>query len=62
MAKESYVLTEAQIQALEKAKHEKEAHGEIETEHPGYLASEDALSYTDGCQGHRTGENDRSLI
>ncbi|APS52296.1 hypothetical protein AVI50_15605 (plasmid) [Piscirickettsia salmonis] len=25
----------------EKAKQEKEAHGEIETEHPGYLGSQD---------------------
>jgi len=30
-----YILTEAQLQCLEKAKLEKEAHGEIETEHPG---------------------------
>jgi transposase len=40
-AEEGYVLTEAQIQALEKAKQEKEAHGEIQTEHPGYLGSQD---------------------
>jgi len=35
------VLTESQIQALEKAKLEKEAYGEIETEHPGYLGAQD---------------------
>jgi len=35
------VLTEDQVQALEKAKLEKQAHGEIETHHPGYLASQD---------------------
>ncbi|QGN78645.1 Integrase core domain protein [Piscirickettsia salmonis] len=35
------LLTEEQLQALEKAKQEKEAHGEIETEHPGYLGSQD---------------------
>jgi hypothetical protein len=29
------VLTEAQLVALEKAKTEKEAHGEFESEHPG---------------------------
>ena len=30
------MLTEAQVVALEKAKTEKEAHGEFESEHPGY--------------------------
>jgi hypothetical protein len=40
-AQEGLVLTEAQVVALEKAKQEKEAHGEIETYHPGYLGSQD---------------------
>ena len=35
------VLTESQIVALERKQQEKEAHGEIETEHPGYLGSQD---------------------
>jgi transposase InsO family protein len=35
------VLTEPQVRAMEKAKQEKEAHGEIETEHPGYLGAQD---------------------
>jgi winged helix-turn helix protein/integrase-like protein len=35
------VLTEAQVQALEKAKEEKEARGEIDTAHPGYLGAQD---------------------
>jgi transposase InsO family protein len=35
------VLTESQVRAMEKAKEEKAAHGEIETEHPGYLGAQD---------------------
>jgi len=38
---QSMILTEAQVIALEKSKQEKEAHGEIETEHPGYLGAQD---------------------
>lgn len=40
-AQEGILLTEEQLQCLEKAKLEREAHGEIETEHPGYLGSQD---------------------
>ena len=35
------VLTESQVQALEQTKEEKQAHGEIETHHPGFLVSQD---------------------
>lgn len=38
---EGLVLTEAQVIALERAKEEKVAHGEIETLHPGYLGAQD---------------------
>src|SRR6266498_3672134 len=41
VAQDGIILTEDQVRALEKAKLEKEAHGEIETEHPGYLGSQD---------------------
>jgi transposase InsO family protein len=41
MAQEEMILTEDQLKAFEKAKEEKEAHGEIETEHPGYLLAQD---------------------
>jgi len=34
---------EEQLAALEKAKQEKEAHGEIETQHPGYLGAQDTF-------------------
>jgi transposase InsO family protein len=40
-AQDGLVLTESQLLALEKAKTEKEAHGEIETECPGYLGAQD---------------------
>lgn len=42
-ARESLILTESQVAALEAAKLEKEAHGEIETAHPGYLGSQDTF-------------------
>lgn len=35
------VLTESQVVALESAKEEKQAHGEIETFHPGFLLGQD---------------------
>ena len=41
MAQDGLILTEGQLRALEKAREEKQAHGEIETEHPGYLGSQD---------------------
>lgn len=40
-AQDGILLTEEQIAALERAKQEKEAHGEIETECPGYLGAQD---------------------
>jgi len=40
-AQESMILTEDQLKALERSKDEKEAQGEIETEHPGYLGAQD---------------------
>jgi len=43
------ILTEDRLQALEKAKQEKESLGEIETEHPGYLGVQDTF-YVGGPQ------------
>lgn len=42
-AAEGWVYTEPQLQALERKKREQEACGEIETEHPGYLGSQDTF-------------------
>ena len=41
VAKEGVILTESQLAALERKRQEKEAHGEIETAHPGYLGAQD---------------------
>lgn len=41
VAAEGLIMTEAQLQAMERKKEEQEAHGEIETEHPGYLGAQD---------------------
>lgn len=41
VAQDGLILTEAQMLALERKKEKKEATGEIETEHPGYLGAQD---------------------
>lgn len=41
MAQDGVILTEAQLVALERKKEKREASGEIETEHPGYLGCQD---------------------
>lgn len=41
VAEEGLILTEAQVIALERKREKLEAQGEIETEHPGYLVSQD---------------------
>ena len=40
-AEHANILTESQVQALEQAKAEKEAHGEVESPHPGFLVAQD---------------------
>ncbi|RLG44075.1 MAG: IS481 family transposase [Thermoproteota archaeon] len=42
-AEHGNILTESQVQALEKAKEEKEAWGEIESFHPGFLLGQDTF-------------------
>jgi hypothetical protein len=43
VASDGIMLSDAQIAALEKKKHDDEACGEIETAHPGYLGSQDTF-------------------
>lgn len=41
VAEDGLILTEAQLTAMERKKEKREAIGEIETEHPGYLGAQD---------------------
>jgi hypothetical protein len=41
VAQDGIILTEAQMIAMERKKEKREAFGEIETEHPGYLGAQD---------------------
>ena len=50
VAQEGIILTESQLQALEKVKEEKLAAGEIETEYPGYLIAQDSF-YVSNMKG-----------
>ncbi|MBD0294218.1 MAG: hypothetical protein ICV84_03305 [Flavisolibacter sp.] len=40
-AREGLLLSESPLSALQKAREEKQASGEIQTQHPGYLGAQD---------------------
>jgi len=50
-AQERFILTESQLAALEKAKAEKEVHGEFETECPGSRVPMGANDQSFCCSG-----------
>src|SRR5262245_20658219 len=64
VAQEGVVLTEAQLAALERKREEQEAHGEFESEHPGYCGAQDTyyvgnLKGVGRCRASRQpGQND----
>jgi hypothetical protein len=63
VAQEGLILTEAQVIALEKAKMEKEAHGEFESECPGYCGAQDTF-YVGNMKGvpHLSADLRRHLL
>lgn len=50
VAQDGLILTEEQLRALEKAKEDKQAHGQIETEPPGYLGAQDTFYHPEGTR------------
>lgn len=60
-AENGIILTDEQVAALERKKHDDEACGEIETAHPGYLGSQDTF-YVGNLKGVGASINKPSLI
>jgi hypothetical protein len=64
VAQEGLVLTEGQLAALEKAKTDKEAHGEFESECPGYCGAQDTFirRHPEGGRTHLPADVHRHLF
>jgi hypothetical protein len=64
VAQDGGILTESQLAALERAKVDKEAHGEFDSEHPGYCLAQDTF-YVGTLKGVGRGlpaDGDRHLL
>ena len=61
-AQEGLVLTEAQVAALEKAKLDKEAHGEFESECPGYCVAQFLRRHPQGRGARLPADGNRHLF
>lgn len=63
-AQDGLVLTEAQVVALERARQDNEAHGEFESECPGYCAAQDNLlcRHAEGCREDLSADLYRYLL
>jgi hypothetical protein len=63
VAQDGGVLTESQLAALEKAKLDKKAQGEFDSEHPGYCgAGHVLLRHTEGRRADLSADGDRHLL
>ena len=64
VAQDGVILTEAQLAAMEKAKPEKEAHGEFDSECPGYCVAQDTfyVGTLKGVGPHLPADRDRHLL
>ncbi len=64
MEQEGIILDENQVAALEKAKEEKQAHGEIETYYLGFLVAQDSyyVGHIKGGRAYLSTDGHRHLL